>query len=126
MIYCFDIDGSLTDHPVELGELMAALTKAGQEVHVLSGHKGETVPDDVIRFKEELLEELGVKPYYSVLAVVAAPNGDVSAGKVAYMQTVGAAALLDNNRHNVKAVQKAGLTAIRVYKRKKRKPLNES
>jgi len=117
MIWCFDLDGTITEWPSYCRALMCALRADGHEVHVLSGWKGEQVTNSVIRDKQALLQALNVAHCYDKLAVVAQPDNDVARQKVEYMRQVGAHVLVDNDKGNCKAAQKAGLMAMRVLAR---------
>ncbi len=117
-IWMVDIDGSLTDWPDELGELMRALLARGDDVQVLSGVKGHAVTQADLEEKTALLQSLGVSDCYTKLTVVSDPKNHVAHQKVNYMQLVGATAMVDNDKQNVKAARKAGFLALRVGKRK--------
>ncbi len=118
MLFCFDIDGSLTDWPEELGAVMRALQKDGHKVEVLSGHLGTVVTEATIERKKKLLSSLGVGDAYSRLVVFASPDNHVAEQKVNYMEQNNASALFDNNRQNVKAARKAGFLSLRVGSKK--------
>lgn len=119
MLFCFDIDGSLTDFPEELGAIMSALQSNGHEVHVLSGYRGTVVTPSVMEEKTNLLKSLGCGDAYSKLVVFASPRNQVASQKVAYMERAGACALVDNDKANAKAASKAGFLSLRVGKRHK-------
>lgn len=114
MLVCFDLDGTISAYPEQMCALMAGLRAAGHEVHVLSGTPHESVSPAVITSKENLLAQCGCSTCYDMLAVVANPSNDVADAKVDYMKRVGAAALVDNKKANVKAARKAGFMALHV------------
>jgi acid phosphatase class B len=116
MIWCFDLDGTITEWPSYCRALMCALQDAGHEVHILTGWKGEVVTDAVIRDKQALLDAFQIT-CYSKLVVVAQPENNVADQKVEYMRQSNAHVLVDNDKENCKAAKKAGLMAMRVYGR---------
>lgn len=109
----FDLDGTITAYPEQMNNLMNHLSKAGCDVQILTGHKGIITPE-TIEQKKQLLKAHNAK--YSKLTIVSSPDNNVADQKVAYMKTVNATGLVDNNKHNVKAARKAGFTALRVGK----------
>lgn len=60
LIYCFDMDGTLTKHPRVLGEMMRSLKKAGHTVYILTGSLGETPPDKLNAYRLNQAKELGI------------------------------------------------------------------
>lgn len=117
MLFCFDLDGTLTNHAPVLGPVMNALQADGHTVHILSGHKGETVTKDVMDRKTSLLHSLGLGDSYSKLVVFADPKNKVAKDKAAYMARTHAVALIDNNKHNVKHAAKIGALGLHVGKK---------
>lgn len=118
MLFCFDIDGSLTDWPEELGAIMRALQKDGHKVEILSGHLGTVVTESTVARKKKLLSSLGVGDAYSRLVIFASPDNHVADQKVSYMEQHKASALFDNDKANVRAARKAGFLALRVGSKK--------
>jgi hypothetical protein len=115
-IWCCDLDGTATDFPKEMGALMRGLRAEVPpvQVHILTGHKADRPTPEIAREKIALLDSLGLGDCWDKLAVVADPDNDVADKKVAYMKKVGATALVDNKKQNVKAARKAGFTAFRI------------
>jgi hypothetical protein len=110
---CFDLDDTITRAPEFYRQVMWALRSCGHKVHVLSGtHHAPATPEDLTA-KAELLRSLGCASCYDELVAVSGPEDKVPENKVAYMRSVGASALIDNDKANVKAAQKAGFLALR-------------
>lgn len=64
MIYCFDVDGTLTERPDIFGPMMKALIDAGHTVYPLTGMTYATTPfppDECTPWREAQLESLGIK-----------------------------------------------------------------
>lgn len=116
MIICFDLDGTISSAPQEMRAIMEALRGRGDEVHVLTGHKGDSVNDGVIASKLALLKSLGCEGCFDRLAVVANPKNKVARQKAHYMKSVGASMLVDNSKKNVKAAAKNGSVGLRFKK----------
>lgn len=62
MIFCFDMDGTLTKHPEVLGEMMASLKKNGHIVYILTGSLGETPLAQLNAYRLKQASELGIHP----------------------------------------------------------------
>lgn len=112
MIFCFDIDGTISTYPVAMSVLMQGIQAAGGQVVVLSGHTADTATEDAIAEKQQLLSQLGCD-HYTELVVVANPKNKVADLKVAYMRQRGADVLVDDNHDNIRAARKAGFLALR-------------
>ncbi len=118
MLFCFDLDDTITAFPQEMGALMAGLKSQGHQVHILTGHKADSASPQVARNKIALAKSLGCVNNWDKLVLVANPKGKVAKAKVAYMRHAGASALIDNNKHNFKAAAKAGFMALKPNKKK--------
>lgn len=112
MIICVDLDGTITAAPSFYKALMDGLRSGGHEVVVLSGCAGERASPEEANAKAVILDSLGLARSYDRLVVVAAPHNKVATPKVDYMTHVGACALIDNDKANVKAARKAGFLAL--------------
>lgn len=62
MIFCFDMDGTLTKHPKVLGEMMSSLKKSGHTVYILTGSLGETPIKKLNAYRLSQASELGLHP----------------------------------------------------------------
>lgn len=62
MIFCFDMDGTLTAHPKVLGEIMKSLKKSGHKVYILTGSLGETPYDQLQKYRLDQAKSLGIIP----------------------------------------------------------------
>ena len=113
MVFCFDLDGTVTAFPEQMCALMTGLRAVGHRVVVLSGAKADTATQDHVDAKRALLAQLGCADCYDTLVVVANPKNDVADLKVAYMRQANADALVDNDHANVRAARKAGFLALR-------------
>jgi hypothetical protein len=60
MIFCFDMDGTLTKAPKVLGEIMKSLKKSGHTVYILTGSLGETPPDKLQEYRLAQAKSLGL------------------------------------------------------------------
>jgi hypothetical protein len=112
--FCFDLDDTVTSTPDQMRAIMAGLRAQGHQVHVLSAaHNGKATPN-IVAQKRALLKSLGCANCYDRLAVVdGGKKKVVAANKVAYLRRHDAAALIDNNKTNVKAATRAGVLALR-------------
>jgi len=112
LLICLDLDGTIGAAPEFYKALMEGLQAAGCEVHILTGSPGVASQEE-LDAKKAQLDALGVGDCYDKLVVVSGPEKDVATGKVAYMGHVGATALVDNEKRNVKAARKGGFLALR-------------
>ena len=114
-VTCCDLDATITSTPDTMRAIMAGLRSQGHEIHVVSGvRKGPAGPQD-LKDKQALLSQLGFEKGrdYDQLVAIGGPEKKVAAGKVNYMRHVGSTTLIDNDKRNVKAAQKAGFLAFR-------------
>jgi hypothetical protein len=116
LIYCFDLDGTLSAHPLEFGPMMRALKKDGHQVQILTGYKGPTMSEDVLKQKAILLDALGLGDAYTAIVGFANLKNKVAHQKADYMSIVGAHLLIDNKKVNVKAAAQMGMVGLRVEK----------
>lgn len=120
--FCFDLNGTLDTYPNQIGTMMRGLRALGHRVVILSaaGNEPEPTPER-IRVEMGVVEHLGCADCYDAFVLVGSgPEGDVdkdvvAANKVAYLQSVDAVCLVDNEKTNVKAARDAGFLALRVY-----------
>ena len=120
-IWCVDLDGTIDTFTDQMRALMSGLRAQGDRVVVLSATGNEPTPTRA-RIEEAMgrLEALGCGDCYDAFVLVGSgPEGVVdediaAANKVAYMQSVGAAALIDDKKTNVQAARKAGFLAMRI------------
>lgn len=113
-IWCFDLNNTITDWAVALCAMMCALRNDGYRVIVLTGQAADTITPEIIDAKLGELRKFGAQHCYDQLVVCAAPDGDVSDQKVAYMRSVGATGLVDNDKRNIKKAKKAGFLTMKV------------
>lgn len=113
MIWCIDLDGTISVYPKQFIALMGALRAKGDKVIVLTGHDAPSTTTDIVNAKIAQLKQLGFREF-DTLAVVCHPGGDVADLKVKYMRHVGATALIDNKKQNIKAAEKVGFMTLRV------------
>lgn len=114
MIVCVDLDDTITSAPDLMRAIMEGLQSEGHKVIVLSGGltDGPAQQEDLV-VKSKLLRDLGCADCYDLLFVVNGDHNITPEAKVAYMQSVGASALVDNRKENVKAARNAGIRALR-------------
>jgi len=61
MIYCFDMDGTLTASPKVLGGIMKSLKKDGHTVYILTGSLGETEDKNLEEYRLNQAKLLGLE-----------------------------------------------------------------
>ena len=117
MIWCIDLDNTITSTPDLMQALMRGLREEGNEVHILSGCHEDVVTPEVAAKKTAELRQLGFAQGqdYDVAVAVSGPEKEIPEGKVSYMRHVGASALVDNDKKNIKAARKAGFLGLRHY-----------
>jgi phage replication-related protein YjqB (UPF0714/DUF867 family) len=121
-IWCFDLDGTLTDDPETLKGMMKGLRESGHGVQVLTGSRhDENVTPELVAEKNEIMSGIGLKQgeHYDTAVVVGGPEKKVPKHKVQYMKHIGATGLVDNSKPNIKAARKAGFVGLHFRKPKK-------
>lgn len=113
-IWCCDLDGTLNTYPLQFKVLLDGILEQGHQVHVVTGHIGDTITPKVVLEKIALLTSLGLANSYNKLVIVADPKNHVSGQKVQYMKSVNATALIDNDKANIKEATKEGFLSLRV------------
>ena len=112
MLICIDLDQTIGAAPDFYRTLMQGFKAQGCEVHVLTGTPGPASQEE-LDAKKAQLDALGCGGCYDKLVIVSGPEKNVADEKVSYMTHVGATALVDNLKKNVKAARKAGFVALR-------------
>ncbi|SRR5258708_28671070 len=112
MLVAADLDGTLDAFPREFQSLLSALRAAGHTVYVVTGVTADVATPEHVAAKQQLLASLGLGQCYERLVVVAAPDGVVADRKAAYLTSVGADVLIDNNTHNAGAVAGQGILVL--------------
>lgn len=107
-VFAFDLDGTLSVYPEQLGTLMRSLSAAGHHVVVLTGT--QTYAD-----RERQLRGLGLADSYNELVVVPGPTvADVAQQKGDYCRDHAVAVLVDDRADYCAAAKAAGALALMV------------
>lgn len=73
MVFCFDVDGTITASPIVFKTIMGALIDAGHEVYPLTGslEAGVADPQDLLRYRTHQLGCLGIVKgkHYTQIAI---------------------------------------------------------
>jgi hypothetical protein len=113
-IWVFDLDKTISAAPGLMKTLMDGLRANGDEVHIVSGtrSRGPATQADV-QEKKDHLDSLGCADCYDQLVAVSGPKKRIPEQKVNNMRHVGATAIIDNSKANIKAARKAGFVGLR-------------
>ena len=111
-LFAFDVDGCVDAFPREFQSIMQALRSAGHTVQIVTGTHDVPVTQMDLDEKAQYLDSLGLGECYDRLVVISHPSGDVSQMKADYLESVGAAALFDNDVKNAQAVTGRGVLAL--------------
>lgn len=73
LVFCFDVDGTITASPLVFRTIMESLVKDGHEVYPLTGslEAGVADPQDLLRYRTHQLELLGIikGKHYTQIAI---------------------------------------------------------
>ncbi|MEM0142436.1 MAG: hypothetical protein QXL94_00580 [Candidatus Parvarchaeum sp.] len=114
-IWCVDLDGTISNGATLFRQLMTGLHAQGAHVIILTGVSESNITNDIMEEKKTLLNALELRKGidYDQLVIVSGPQKKVAEHKVNYMRHVGASALIDNDKRNIKAAKKAGFFAFK-------------
>ncbi len=111
MTLAVDLDGTLSDYPMQLRNIMIAMQSAGHHVVVISGSGNNPPSGDTWDDKIKYLAGLGCADCFDDLIVV---SGDVPAQKAKWCADNGVHTLIDNSVKNVKAAADSGVPLVLV------------
>lgn len=101
MVFCFDVDGTITANPSVFRAIMASLMAVGHKVYPLTGslERGSVTHQDLLRYRTHQLGMLGIvkgKHYTEISIAIGNTFEDVAQIKGQFCKEVGSSLMVED------------------------------